>query len=97
MQVDPDATVGQIVTRMEEDLGQAEAKRYVDEGWKLVPLGGDPLRYPVKDPYPLKNLFFKIMSDRPVKRVVQDSTIWFQLSRPDCACDAVRELEDVIG
>ena len=78
LQVDRDATVGQIVARMEEDLGQAEAKRYVDEGWKLVPLGGDPLRYPLKDPYT------RIMSVGPVRRAVQDSTMWFQLAGPDC-------------
>ena len=53
LQVDRDATVGQIVARMVDALGKDEAYRYVEEGWKLVPLlGRDPLRYYLlRDPY----------------------------------------------
>ena len=86
LQVDRDATVGQIVARMVDALGKDEAYRYVEEGWKLVPLlGRDPLRYYLlRDPY--KKIMSDIMSDRLVRRAVQeqDSTMWFQLAGPDC-------------
>ena len=87
LQVDRDATVGQIVARMVDALGKDEAYRYVEEGWKLVPLlGRDPLRYYLlRDPY--KKIMSDIMSDRlVVRRAVQeqDSTMWFQLAGPDC-------------